>query len=399
MPEQTLSLCMITRDEEDSLERCLRVIRPIASEIIIVDTGSKDKTVEIASKFDAKIIHFNWNNNFSEPRNLAIKHAISEWILVLDADEFISKEDYLYLKSLINNTFEDAFSFNIHTYTDKLTYNWQPNQADNQFGHGFSGYEKSMMIRLFRNRKGIFFKDIFNEYPVYSGDIKIQANKSGIIIHHYKNLKKDSVLNERKKQLLDSSLKKFKTIPSDSEALLSAGIQYFENNIFEKAIKMFDKCLRYNSKNELALFYNGAANSKLGQIIKAEKNLKNLLEINPSANVFAMLGCVYMESGECEKAIESFNSAIKFDPDHLLAINNMGVIYTRKRLHQKSIETFRKAIDINPYFLEAKGNLAAEYERNADWLNAFNTYKDLLLSSPKSITPYESRLKTIEQYI
>ena len=286
-----------------------------------------------------------------------------------------------------------------NNYTNKLTYNWQSNNADNKFGHGFSGYEKSMMIRLFRNRKGIFFKDIFNEYPAYSDDVKIQANESGIIIHHYKNLKKDSVLNERKKQLLDLSLKKLKTSPSDPEALLLAGIQYFDNNAFEKAVKMFDKCLRYNSKNELALFYNGAANSKLGHIIKAEKNLKNLLEINHSANVFAMLGCVYMESGECQKAIESFDSALKLDPEHLLAINNTGVIYTRKRLHQKSIESFRKAIEINPYFLEAKGNLAAEYERNSDWLNAFNTYKDLLISSPKFITSYESRLKAIEQYI
>lgn len=399
MSEQTISLCMITRDEEDSLERCLKAISPIVSEIIIVDTGSKDKTLETARHFNAKIINFDWNNNFSDPRNLSIKHAKSDWILVLDADEVISKEDCSCLASLINNTTENAFSFNIHTYTNKLTYNWQPNNADSEFGQDFPGFEKSVRIRLFRNGKGICFEGISNEYPAYSISDKIQAKESGIIIHHYKNRKKEPVLNERKKQLLDSSLKQLKTTPSEPEAFLSAGIQYFENNLFEKAVKMFDKCLRLNSYNEIALFYCGAANSKLGQIIKAEKNLKNLIEINPSANVFAMLGCVYMESGECEKAIESFNSTLKLDPYHLLAINNIGVIYTRKRLHQKSIESFRKAIEINPNYIEAKGNLAAEYERNSDWLNAFNTYKDILISSPKSITSYESRLKTIKQYI
>ena len=92
MAKQTISLCMITKNEENYLEQCLDSAKEIADEIIIVDTGSTDKTKEIAKSFGAKIVDFKWNEDFSEARNESLKHATKEWILVLDADEEIDPE-------------------------------------------------------------------------------------------------------------------------------------------------------------------------------------------------------------------------------------------------------------------------------------------------------------------
>src|SRR3989338_7693689 len=98
----TISLCMITKNEEKYLEQCLDSVKDIVDEIIIVDTGSKDKTKEIAKKFSAKIFDFEWVDNFSAARNESLKHAAKDWILVLDADEVVEKKDLERIKELIN---------------------------------------------------------------------------------------------------------------------------------------------------------------------------------------------------------------------------------------------------------------------------------------------------------
>ena len=82
-----LSICMIVRDEEESLPRCLESIKDIADEIIVVDTGSKDKTKEIALKYGAKIYDHPWEDNFSLHRNQALSYATKKFVLQIDADE------------------------------------------------------------------------------------------------------------------------------------------------------------------------------------------------------------------------------------------------------------------------------------------------------------------------
>ena len=89
----TLSLCMIVKDEERTLERCLNSVKSFINEIIIVDTGSKDKTKEIAKAFNAKIYDFKWINDFAAARNFSFRKATSDYILWLDGDDFINSED------------------------------------------------------------------------------------------------------------------------------------------------------------------------------------------------------------------------------------------------------------------------------------------------------------------
>src|SRR5204863_18128 len=81
-----LSLCMIVKDEEEMLPGCLEPIRHHVDEIIVVDTGSTDRTVEIAESFGAKVIHFPWNGSFSDARNVGLDAASGDWLMYLDAD-------------------------------------------------------------------------------------------------------------------------------------------------------------------------------------------------------------------------------------------------------------------------------------------------------------------------
>lgn len=96
----TLSLCMIVKNEHDTLGRCLECVKDIADEIIIVDTGSTDDTKEIASKYTDKVYDFEWCYDFAKARNFSFSHATKDYIMWLDADDVILEQDREKLKIL-----------------------------------------------------------------------------------------------------------------------------------------------------------------------------------------------------------------------------------------------------------------------------------------------------------
>ncbi len=84
-----INLVMIVKNEERSLKRCLEAARNLADEIIITDTGSTDRTVEIAEQMGAKVSYFKWCNDFSAARNFSLEQSDADWNLILDADEYV----------------------------------------------------------------------------------------------------------------------------------------------------------------------------------------------------------------------------------------------------------------------------------------------------------------------
>jgi glycosyltransferase involved in cell wall biosynthesis len=106
--KQLISVCMIVKNEEKMLEDCLKSVKNIADEIIIVDTGSADNTIEIAKKYDAKIFHFDWIDDFAAARNESIKNATSGWILYLDADERLTENSQLQIRNLVATSSEEV---------------------------------------------------------------------------------------------------------------------------------------------------------------------------------------------------------------------------------------------------------------------------------------------------
>lgn len=100
----TISLCMIVKNEEEVLERCLNGLKNIVDEMIIVDTGSTDRTKEIAAQFTSNIYDFKWTDDFSDARNFSFSKAIMDYIYVADADEVIDEENqklFLQLKEVL----------------------------------------------------------------------------------------------------------------------------------------------------------------------------------------------------------------------------------------------------------------------------------------------------------
>ena len=96
----SISLCMIVKNEEEVIGRCLESVKDLVDEINIVDTGSTDKTKEIVSEFTDRIFDFQWIHNFAAARNYSFQQATKDYILWLDADDILMKEDQEKLKHL-----------------------------------------------------------------------------------------------------------------------------------------------------------------------------------------------------------------------------------------------------------------------------------------------------------
>lgn len=140
-----ITLCMIARDEERFLGQCLEHARDAFDELVLVDTGSKDRTVEIAESFGAKVLHEVWDDDFSTPRNKGLEAATGDWILVLDADEFIKDDGCQRIREAVQNP--TALGYDLR-FTNLYT----------------SGKTVGvMMVRLFRNLPDIAYKNIIHE--------------------------------------------------------------------------------------------------------------------------------------------------------------------------------------------------------------------------------------------
>jgi tetratricopeptide (TPR) repeat protein len=106
---QTMSLCMIVKDEEEMLPRSLAAVAGAVDEIVVVDTGSTDRTVEIAESFGARVLHHEWTGDFAAARNVSLEAATGDWILWLDADEVLVAGDADELRKLTGQTWREAF--------------------------------------------------------------------------------------------------------------------------------------------------------------------------------------------------------------------------------------------------------------------------------------------------
>ena len=144
----TLSLCMIVKDEEAMLGRTLEAARPYVDEIVVVDTGSNDRTVEIAESFGAKVLHHAWTGDFSAARNVSVDAATSDWILYLDADEVIVDGDGPRLRALLGQTWREAYYLPMTNFVGDV----EDNQALT-----FNA------LRMFRNRPQYRFEGRLHE--------------------------------------------------------------------------------------------------------------------------------------------------------------------------------------------------------------------------------------------
>lgn len=220
-----LTVCLITRNEEKFLPQCLLSVRDLAQQIIVVDTGSTDRTVEIAREFNAEIHSHPWNDDFSAARNAALEHATGDWVLMLDADEELPAAQHGRLTADLKKS--DAIAYRL-----PLANAGQENQ-----GHSF-------VPRLYRNAPGIFYRGRIHEQVFPSllplgkaWGLKTALGTAEILHHGYtKDMVRDRNKVERNLKLLRLAIAES---PSDANLMMNLGLELVRSDDLAAGIEQY----------------------------------------------------------------------------------------------------------------------------------------------------------------
>lgn len=341
----TISLCMIVKNEEDVLARCLDSVKEIADEIVIVDTGSIDKTKEIAKLYTDKLYDFVWINDFSAARNYANSKATKEYILWLDADDVIMDEDIVKFKQL------------------KLSLDEKVDIVMMKYNVGFD-IDGNITLSYYRERLSrrslnCQWREPVHEYLEIGGNI----------------INTDICITHRKEHVAvpGRNLNLYRSYISKGKKLSPRGLYYYArelyyNEEYEEAIRYFNKFLNteqgwiednINACFTLSICYGNLKDNKN----KLKILLKSFEYDNPRAEICCQLGYYYFEKMEYEKAIFWYNLAAEMKKpedswgfishDYFGYIPNIQLCVCYDKLGN-----IEEAIKYN--------NKAAEYKPNAD---------------------------------
>jgi glycosyltransferase involved in cell wall biosynthesis/FMN phosphatase YigB (HAD superfamily) len=206
-----LSVCLIVKNEEKFLDQCLTSIRGLATQIVVVDTGSTDRTAAIAKEHGAEVYSFAWCDDFSAARNAALEHVTGDWVLVLDADEELSAAGREKLPAAMN---------------DPAVMAWRLPILD--VGHEAEGC--SYVPRLFRNAPGLFFlgrvhEQVFSSLEVRRAEWGLENRIGDVSLIHYGytvEMTRDRNKNARNLRLLERAIEE---LPEEPHLLMNLGLE------------------------------------------------------------------------------------------------------------------------------------------------------------------------------
>lgn len=286
----TISLCMIVRDEEETLGRCLETVSDLVDEIIIVDTGSADRTKEIAQSYGAKLFDFEWIDDFAAARNYAFAQATKTYILWLDADDVLLEMDRERFRAL--KTMEpfdyDSVSMPYHLMVDER-------------GEPVHFLRRN---RLVRRECNFVWHGVVHEYLAVAGRVL----HSEIAITHQKT-----------KPYTDRNLQIYLKRKEQGEVFDPRDQYYFANELFDHAryseaaeqYQLFlDGGLGWSEDRIWACSKQADCYAHLSQPEKQIQSLTRTLAIDlPRAEICCKLGAFFVEKQEFGKAIYWFRQA------------------------------------------------------------------------------------------
>ncbi len=294
-----LTLYLIVKNEEIHLEQCLSSFQGIWKNLLIVDTGSTDRTKEIATKYGARILDFEWIKDFSAARNFALENIESEWVMMVDADDIIEEDDKAQLI--------DEFSKNVpkHDVT-MMAYIYHGDKNNQKLVHYFpriwkaqNGYRYHRPIHeaLDHNEKGAHVQ--FLEIPI------IHAKK----IDHRLSI-------DRNLEMLNQHLKQN---PQDDLSLLYLGLEYQDLGDLETANQYFQKCIEAKPSDLLRIYEvhtrRGVNHMKLGKIIEARQDFEKAISTNTGyIEPYLYLAEIEMNLFSPDRAIQLLNIARLLKP-------------------------------------------------------------------------------------
>jgi len=340
-----LSVCMIVKNEEKVLRRCLESIIGIADEIIIADTGSNDRTREISFEFTENVFDYKWEDDFSKARNFAASKASGEWILVIDADEYLDRESFMVFKNdfKANPPKENILAVQIINFV-----------GDNGKDTLLNYHE-----RLYKNDGTISYYRSIHELLIHKDSSEIRGFAS-LQLYHSGYMK--SVINEKEKSKRNLTLLKNKKVKEPIDYYF-IGNEYDQIGDLDNAIKYYKKGFKLKDN-----IHRDWVKKLLLRLVhslhKAKRNNEALEILEFCDKIFVNIvdykfykGLIFFDIKEFNKAKIVFEGIVS-KKDQLIADSSvdylellpnkfLGQIYENENHLTKAVHHYTSALSIN----------------------------------------------------
>lgn len=348
-----LSLCAIAKNEEIALPKCLSSVKDVVNEIVVLDTGSTDRTVEIAREFGAKVYHFDWCNDFSAARNQALNYVTGDWILVLDADETLTPEIVPHLQQAIDS---DRYLV--------------INLLRQEVGAVQSPY--SLVSRLFRRHSNIRFDRPYHALiddsvaQILTVEPQWQIGYLPAVAILHSGYQKGAIAQKDKWQQAAKTMEGFLfDHPTDPYVCCKLGALYVESGKIEQGIELLQRGVSTTSVDVQILeelhYHLGIAYTKLNHLSQAIANYQAAIDLDVypmlKLGAYNNLGNLWLATGNFLAAKTVYETTLQIDPNFAFGYYNYGITLKAIGRFTEAIAAYKQAIELNPNYAPAYQNL------------------------------------------
>lgn len=364
-----LTVGIIARNEEKLLPRCLRSVRPIADEIILVDTGSRDKTPVIARRSGARVLKYKWDNNFSRARNVYLKEARSSWVLSLDADERIAPKDHRKISRIIRFSRADGVELKRRIYTDRMNWfiGWRPMDgsywAEERFS-GKHGFVENQQVRLFRNDRRIHYDEtipvhesVRRSIMTFGGSVK----RSDATIHDFGWQKGERLYRKKQKVYMEACLRQYREVINTELLFLNLAMAalWIQKDV-DRAFFYAKRAVTENPHSAYSRYFLALLYREKGRYNEVLFQLGKVLKLKPSSpDAWWLKGVCLDECGDARKGSAYIRKALRIIPGHPVYLNSLGVALTHLGDHGGAAVLFKRSLGSLPCYYPASDNLRA----------------------------------------
>lgn len=295
-----VSVCMIAKNEEKNIEKCLASVKPYGFEIIVVDTGSADRTKEIAAEYTDKIYDFTWIDDFSAARNYSLAQASNDYVLILDCDEVITELDIDLLSTMIREHPEAVgrLALDNHYISNQTDMVYQ-DRLGRLFHRGYFHFESPIHEQITHNTLGMRYESydlpLLADHVGYLGsveDLRWKVERNNALL--FKELEKD---------------------PENPYLYFQIGQSYNMIYDYDNSYIYYGKALEYDvdpREEWVQMMIIAYANALLHTGRQADAlQLEAVYDaFATTADFFCVMGQIYMANGQYVKAMMEFVKAI-----------------------------------------------------------------------------------------
>lgn len=351
-----ISACMIVKNEEKNIKKCIDSYKDVVDEIIVVDTGSTDNSVKIAQNLGAKVFYFQWINDFSKAKNFALSKASGDWIVFLDADEYFDKSQSENLRKIIKKYGKG----DVEIIACKMF------NIDENTGENLADFPQT---RIFKNTGNIVYINSIHE-RLHSKKKRIRAvyvEENELVIYHT-GYSSDRIISKAERNL-EMLLEEHEKGNSDSTILHFLSDTYL-------TLKNYEKSIEYAKK------FISSGVDIVGLNSKVYQNL-----------ITAMVESHY----EWDEVYDVVYEAIDKFPKHPMFQMYLARCHHYTKRYEKALESYMKTVDLQAKYNELEINFITGKVHEIECFIA--SILELKNNEPEAIEYYCRALRRKKDYI